>query len=207
MHWVKRLMDVVGALLLLGPAIPVMGVLAVLSKLVQGTPITHRQTRTGLRAQPFELTKFRTMRLAPAGVDAGTTDDARVTRLGILLRRTHLDELPQLWLVLAGTMSLVGPRPLPIRYLERFSHEQQRRHDMRPGLTGLAQTSGGNALAWDQRLELDIRYVDHWSLGLDARILVRTALQLLRPWRQRSEPGVSTEFAPVDRPEHGGGVS
>lgn len=133
-----------------------------------GRPVLFRQARPGLDGRPFALVKFRTMREGPGA------DGERLTRLGRFLRACSLDELPELWNVLRGEMSLVGPRPLLARYLERYTPEQSRRHRMRPGITGWAQVNGRNAITWDERLALDVWYVDHWSLALDARILART---------------------------------
>ena len=139
-----------------------------------GRPVFFRQPRPGLHGRPFALVKFRTMR-------AGTGSDAeRLTRFGRFLRTTSLDELPELWNVLRGDMSLVGPRPLLMQYLERYTPEQARRHEMKPGITGWAQVNGRNALTWDERFALDVWYVDHWSLALDLRILARTLGAILR---------------------------
>jgi lipopolysaccharide/colanic/teichoic acid biosynthesis glycosyltransferase len=170
----KRGIDVVGAVvgLVLGAA--PMAVIAAAVAAVMGRPVLFRQERPGLGGEVFTLYKFRTMRSGPG-------DDAdRLTPLGRTLRATSLDELPELWNVLRGDMSLVGPRPLLVEYLDRYSPRQARRHEVRPGLTGLAQVSGRNALSWDERLELDVRYVETWTLGGDLRILARTALSVLR---------------------------
>ena len=132
-----------------------------------GTPVLFRQQRPGLHGRPFELLKLRTMREA-AGADGRPLPDAeRLTRLGAILRATSLDELPQLWNVLKGEVSLVGPRPLLMQYLPRYSPEQARRHDVLPGITGWAQVNGRNAISWEQKFTLDVWYVDHWSLALD----------------------------------------
>ncbi len=136
-------------------------------------PRFFRQERAGLHGVRFTLLKLRTMRPGPG------SDAERLTRLGRLLRRTSLDELPQLWHVIGGTMALVGPRPLPARYLPRYTAEQMRRHARRPGLTGWAQVNGRNAHAWEERLRLDVWYVDHRSLALDLRILARTVGRVL----------------------------
>jgi lipopolysaccharide/colanic/teichoic acid biosynthesis glycosyltransferase len=136
--------------------------------------VLFRQVRPGLAGQPFELVKFRTMR-------SGTGSDAeRLTSLGRFLRSTSLDELPELWNVLRGDMSLVGPRPLLVEYLDLYSPRQARRHEVRPGITGLAQVAGRNLVGWDERFELDVEYVERRSLGLDLRILWRTAVAVVR---------------------------
>lgn len=143
------------------------------------TPVLFRQERPGLHGEPFEMVKFRTM-LAPDPA-RGLVDDAdRLTRLGRVLRATSLDELPSLWNIVRGDMSLVGPRPLLMRYLPRYSPEQARRHDVRPGLTGLAQVSGRNALTWERKFELDVEYVEHHTLRGDLRILLATVAKVLR---------------------------
>ena len=148
------------------------------------------QERPGLHGRPFRLVKLRTMRASrPGGPDL--PDAERITRVGRLLRRTSLDELPQLWNVLKGDLSLVGPRPLLMRYLARYSPEQARRHEVLPGITGWAQINGRNAISWEEKLRLDVWYVDHWSLGLDLRILARTAGRVLRR-QDISGPGHAT---------------
>jgi sugar transferase EpsL len=150
-----------------------------------GRPLLFRQTRPGLHGTPFEILKFRTMR-------GGDGEDAeRLTRLGLFLRSTSLDELPELWNVVRGEMSLVGPRPLLTQYLDRYTPEQARRHEVRPGITGWAQVHGRNELGWDGRLALDVWYVDHWSLGLDLRILARTVGTVLSR-RGVAAPGAAT---------------
>lgn len=147
--------------------------LAALVRIVDGAPAFFRHDRAGLDGAPFILVKLRTMR-------PGSGSDAqRLTRLGRLLRRTSLDELPQLWLVITGTMALVGPRPLPTRYLPRYTPEQMRRHTRRPGLTGWAQVNGRNAHSWEERFQLDVWYVDHRSFWLDLRILALTVRRVL----------------------------
>jgi len=140
--------------------------------LSMGFPVVFRQERAGLRGRPFMLMKFRTMRCGEG------TDAERVTRLGRILRATSLDELPQLWHVVTGKMSLVGPRPLPTRYLPRYSAEQARRHEVRPGITGWAQVNGRNAISWERKFELDVWYVDHRSFALDAKILLMTVAKV-----------------------------
>jgi lipopolysaccharide/colanic/teichoic acid biosynthesis glycosyltransferase len=147
--------------------------LALLVRLVDGAPAFFRQERAGLGGRPFTLVKLRTMRTGEG------SDAVRLTQLGRVLRRTSLDELPQLWQVVTGTLALVGPRPLPVRYLPRYSPEQMRRHAVRPGLTGWAQVNGRNGLSWAERFRLDVWYVDHRSLGLDVRIMWMTVGRVL----------------------------
>ena len=176
----KRAIDLAGASVgLLVFAIP-MALIAVLIRLTLGAPVIYRHTRPGLHGRPFEMYKFRTMRDASDAAGKPLPDRVRATPFGRFLRRTSLDELPELVNVLRGEMSLVGPRPLLVEYLERYSPEQARRHDASPGITGWAQINGRNALSWDERLALDVWYVDHASLWLDLKILSRTALRVVR---------------------------
>ncbi len=176
----KRALDVLvsaSALVALSPLIA--GVTAVV-RVSMGAPVLFRQQRPGYRGAPFELMKFRTMRDPRPGEEACATDAARLTHVGQFLRACSLDELPTLWNVLRGDMSLVGPRPLLMQYLGRYTPEQARRHMVKPGVTGWAQTNGRNAIDWERKLALDVWYVDHASFMLDLRILGRTALQVLR---------------------------
>jgi lipopolysaccharide/colanic/teichoic acid biosynthesis glycosyltransferase len=169
----KRAFDVaVSAVALLVSSLP-MAALAVAIRLTMGSPVLFRQVRPGLGGEPFTILKFRTMR------DGDEPDAERITRLGRFLRETSLDELPELLNVLRGDMSLVGPRPLLVAYLDRYTPEQARRHEVRPGLTGLAQVSGRNATTWEQRFALDVEYVDTRSLALDLRIIGRTVRAVL----------------------------
>ncbi len=159
---------------------PVMATSALLVRATLGSPVLFRQVRPGRGGRPFQLLKFRTM-LDTRDADGNLLpDDQRLTRIGQLLRATSLDELPQLWNVLRGDMSLVGPRPLLVEYLPRYSPEQARRHDVLPGITGWAQVNGRNALGWEERFRLDIWYVDHWSFALDVKILALTLLRVLQ---------------------------
>ncbi len=176
----KRLSDILLVLLSAPFWLPLLTVLALLVRLKLGAPVLFRQQRPGLHGRPFTLLKFRTMLDA---CDAGGNplpDDKRLTPLGNLLRRTSLDEFPELINVLRGDMSLVGPRPLLARYLGRYTPEQARRHEIRPGITGWAQVNGRNAIAWEEKFRLDVWYVDHRSLLLDAKILVRTIWNVFR---------------------------
>jgi lipopolysaccharide/colanic/teichoic acid biosynthesis glycosyltransferase len=188
---IKRFLDALAAgfgLLVLSPLI--LGV-AVLVLARMGRPILFAQTRPGRGARPFVLYKFRTMTDATDPRGRLLPDAERFTALGRFLRRASLDELPQLWNVLRGDMSLVGPRPLLMEYLPLYSPEQARRHEVRPGITGWAQVNGRNAQSWEERLSLDVWYVDHRSLWLDARILWRTILRVLRS-EGVNQPGHAT---------------
>jgi lipopolysaccharide/colanic/teichoic acid biosynthesis glycosyltransferase len=153
---------------------PLMLAIAIVIRFSMGAPILFRHTRPGRHAKPFQLLKFRSMRPQRDPDGRLLLDNERVTRVGAFLRRTSLDELPELWNILRGDMSLVGPRPLIMEYLPRYSPEQARRHEVRPGLTGLAQVNGRHLLSWERRFELDVWYIDHWSLRLDLRILAAT---------------------------------
>jgi lipopolysaccharide/colanic/teichoic acid biosynthesis glycosyltransferase len=177
---VKRAIDVVGAVTALVLFSPVFAVVAAAVLLVDGRPVLFRQVRPGLGGRPFTMIKFRTMRAPRAGEVWYDTDAQRVTRLGRFLRSTSLDELPELWNVLRGEMSLVGPRPLLVEYLDHYTPEELRRHDVPPGITGWAAVRGRNALAFRERLALDVWYVDHRCLALDLRILALTAWKVLR---------------------------
>jgi len=172
--YVKRAMDIVIGSLLLVLSAPVMGAVAVVLLAFSGRPVLFKQVRPGLNQVPWTMCKFRTMRPARNRAEFWHGDDERTTTIGRFLRRTSLDELPQLVHVVSGRMSLVGPRPLLMEYLPRYSPHDRRRHEMRPGITGLAQVSGRSWLTLGQRLALDVRYVDEWSLWLDIRIMLRT---------------------------------
>jgi lipopolysaccharide/colanic/teichoic acid biosynthesis glycosyltransferase len=183
----KRTIDVVVSTALLAIAAIPMALVALAIRWTMGAPVLFRQERPGRDEVPFTMLKFRTMREPRPGEDALATDAARLTRLGRWLRRTSLDELPELWNVLRGDLSLVGPRPLLMDYLPRYSPEQRRRHEVKPGLTGPAQVDGRNALSWEDQFELDVWYVDHRSLAVDLRLLARTIRVVL------SGAGVSQE--------------
>jgi len=176
----KRLFDLtltIPALILLSP---VMGLLAGLVHLKLGKPILFRQERPSLHGKPFTLYKFRTMTDARDSNGNLIPDEKRLTSFGQFLRRTSIDELPELFNVLKGDMSLVGPRPLLMEYLDRYTPEQARRHEVRPGITGWAQINGRNTLSWEEKFELDVWYVDNLSLWLDLKILVLTIWKVLR---------------------------
>jgi len=157
--------------------LPLQAVIAVVVLIVHGRPVLFRQDRPGLNGKVFRLVKFRSMRHPDA---VRVTDEQRLTALGTFLRATSLDELPTLWNVVRGDMSLVGPRPLLVAYLSRYTPEQARRHEVRPGITGLAQVRGRNGLDWDEKLALDVEYVDTRSFRLDLRILWETIAVVLR---------------------------
>jgi len=187
----KRLFD----LLLTVPGFiviaPVLGIVALVVLFTQGRPVLFRQARGGYSGKVFYIYKFRTMREAYDAQGNPLPDEKRLSVIGKFLRATSLDELPELINVLAGEMSLVGPRPLMAHYLERYSPEQMRRHNVLPGITGWAQINGRNAVTWDERFQLDVWYVDHWSPGLDIQILARTLLKVVRQ-DGISEPGKAT---------------
>ena len=175
----KRAFHVTVSLLLLILLSPVMLLVALTILVTMGRPIFFNQVRPGLSGQPFAMIKFRSMYDAFDAQGAPLPDDQRLGRVGCLLRSTSLDELPELLNVLRGDMSLVGPRPLLMEYLPLYSAEQFRRHQVRPGLTGLAQVGGRNALSWDEKFGLDLRYVDQWSMALDLKILAATIWKVL----------------------------
>lgn len=189
----KRLFD----LLLTIPGLvlisPLLGIIALILWLTQGGPVLYRHTRPGHRGEPFTLYKFRTMTNAQDEQGQYLPDAERLTLLGHFLRATSLDELPELFNVLRGEMSLVGPRPLLMQYLERYTPEQARRHEVLPGITGWAQINGRNILSWEDKFRHDVWYVDHWSLGLDIKILLKTLWKVIRR-EGISQPGfVSAE--------------
>jgi lipopolysaccharide/colanic/teichoic acid biosynthesis glycosyltransferase len=176
----KRLFDLVLVIALLPVLLPVMAIVALMVRRQMGSPVIFRQQRPGLHGEPFEILKFRTMRDA-VDQDGQTLADAeRITDFGRFLRASSLDELPELWNVLKGDMSLVGPRPLLMDYLPLYDAEQARRHDVRPGVTGWAQINGRNALTWEQKFALDSWYVDNRSLWLDVSILFSTLAKVLK---------------------------
>ena len=173
----KRILDIGASAIGLVLTAPIQAVTALVVLAKHGRPVLFRQPRPGKDDKVFELVKFRTMKNPTPEL---TTDADRLTRLGKFLRSTSLDELPTLWNVLKGDMSLVGPRPLLVKYLPLYTAEQARRHVVRPGITGLAQAKGRNALSWEDKFRLDVEYVDHRSLVLDVKILAWTALAVLR---------------------------
>lgn len=187
----KRVIDVILSLAGLVLLSPVLAATALLAALKLGRPVFFRQVRPGLHGEPFRMIKFRTMTDARDENGELLPDADRLTRFGAFLRATSIDELPELWNVLRGDMSLVGPRPLLMRYLPLYSPEQARRHEVRPGLTGWAQVNGRNTLNWSERLALDIWYVDNGSVLLDFYILLKTLKKVL--WREGiSQAGEAT---------------
>ena len=188
-RWVKRPIDFTVAVLGLVVLSPVLLILALWIRIALGSPVTFRQTRVGRNGRPFRLIKFRSMRDDRDASGRPLPDEERLTALGRRLRSWSLDELPELLNVLIGDMSLVGPRPLLHEYLPLYSARQARRHHVRPGLTGLAQVSGRNAVDWPARFELDVEYVERESFTLDCRILARTVVQVF------SRQGITPEGA------------
>ena len=175
----KRLFDILGAVLGLLILLPIIVTLAWQVRRKLGSPVLFRQTRPGLHGKPFQLIKFRTMRNAIGPDGRPLPDSERMTSFGSFLRSASLDELPELWNVLMGDMSLVGPRPLLMEYLPLYSLEQARRHEVRPGVTGWAQVNGRNALSWDEKFRLDVWYVDNHSFWLDLKILFMTVRKVV----------------------------
>ena len=196
----KRLLDIVISSIGLIVLAPVIALTSVLVQYKLGAPVLFRQPRPGLHAKPFRLLKLRTMTNARDGEGRLLPDGLRLPPIGRLLRSLSLDELPELLNVLRGEMSIVGPRPLLMQYLDRYSPEQMRRHEVRPGITGWAQVNGRNALSWERRFELDVWYVDHCSLLLDLRIIALTIWRVLDR-EGISEPGQATmtEFLGSER--------
>ncbi len=176
----KRLIDIAWSLALLIALSPAILSVAIVVAITQGRPLLFRQRRPGLHGKPFTIYKFRTMREPKPDEVWYLSDEQRITRVGRFLRSSSLDEIPELWNVIRGDMSLVGPRPLLMEYLGEYTPEEARRHDMRPGITGWAVVNGRNLLRFRDRLALDTWYIDHWNLRLDARILAMTVTQVLR---------------------------
>ena len=187
----KRILDLVLTLPALAVLSPLLGAIGLAVRLSLGSPVIYRQRRPGLNGNPFILFKFRTMREARDDRGGLLPDEARLTPLGRLLRRTSMDELPELFNVLRGEMSLVGPRPLLMQYLDRYTPEQGRRHLVKPGITGWAQVSGRNAISWEDKFRHDLWYVEHPSLSLDLRILALTVRKIARQ-EGISQPGHAT---------------
>jgi lipopolysaccharide/colanic/teichoic acid biosynthesis glycosyltransferase len=176
----KRCFDLFLSVAVTIVSLPVIGFIAFLIWIPMGRPIFFRQTRPGLRGEPFACYKFRTMTEERDESGNLLPDEKRLTQMGRFLRSTSMDELPELFNVLKGDMSLVGPRPLLMQYLDRYSPEQARRHEAKPGLTGWAQVNGRNALTWEQKFKLDVWYVDHRTVWLDLKIIGMTVLKVLR---------------------------
>lgn len=187
---------VIGGLVLL----PVIAPLALVTRLLVGRGVLYRQRRLGLAGRPFELLKFRSMRHARPGRETPEFDGERLTSFGSWIRSTSLDELPSLWNLIRGDLSLVGPRPLPVHYFDRFRGDEYERFTVRPGITGLAQVAGRNSVDWTDRLALDVEYVRHRSLFGDLRILARTGPVLISRTGVNQAEGVTMSELPADRP-------
>lgn len=194
---VKRGLDVVGASVGLVILAPLIAGTAAAIRVVQGPPVLFRHVRPGMHGRHFTMVKFRTMRDPLPGEVWYQTDEQRVTKVGRFLRSSSLDELPELWNVLRGEMSLVGPRPLLTEYLDQYTPEQRRRHDMRPGITGWAAVNGRHTAKFEERLALDVWYVEHWSLALDFRIIGMTLRQVLQRSDVSSTQDPSVMGAPL----------
>ena len=192
---VKIIADRVMAALLLLLFSPILLVVSIVLQIRMGSPIVFTQARPGKNSKIFTVFKFRTMTSDCDAEGNLLSDEARLIPLGQFLRKASLDELPQLWNVLIGDMSFVGPRPLLVRYLERYSPDQARRHDVPPGITGWAQINGRNALTWDEKFKLDLWYVDNWSLWLDLKILLLTVKKVFK------QEGISQNANVVAMPE------
>lgn len=188
---VKRCIDIAGSAFGLGLSLPLCAATAGLVRVQLGAPVFFVQERPGLNGRPFRMVKFRTMRNPRPDEDLVASDAARLTPLGQFLRATSIDELPTLWNVLRGDMSLVGPRPLLMAYLARYNPEQARRHEVKPGLTGWAAVHGRNAISWEDKFELDVWYVDNASLLVDLKIIAKTVATVLTQ-RGVSAEGVAT---------------
>jgi lipopolysaccharide/colanic/teichoic acid biosynthesis glycosyltransferase len=192
---IKLIADRLMAAFLLLLFLPILIVVAIAIRIRMGTPIVFTQTRPGQDGKIFTVYKFRTMTSDCDAQGELLSDEERLIPLGQFLRKASLDEFPQLWNVLTGDMSFVGPRPLLVRYLERYNSEQARRHDVQPGITGWAQVNGRNAISWDEKFRLDIWYVDNWSLWLDFKILLLTVKKVLK------QEGISQGADVVAMPE------
>lgn len=176
----KRLLDIIASLCALLILAPLLLALAVLVRIKLGSPVLFKQARPGLNAQPFDMLKFRSMSDEKDQAGNLLPDEQRLTKFGLFLRASSMDELPGLWNVFIGNMSLVGPRPLLVEYLPLYSAEQAKRHNVRPGITGWAQVNGRNTLSWEDKFALDVWYVEHQSVWLDIKILCLTVLKVLR---------------------------
>jgi len=185
--FLKRAMDVVGATVALLLFSPLMLLVALVVLITMGRPVLFRQTRPGLNQAPFQVFKFRSMKNATDASGKPLSDAERLSRFGSIMRALSLDELPQLVNILRGEMSIVGPRPLLYDFFPYYSPEEMRRHEMKPGITGLAQVNGRNNLNWDLRLKMDVEYVDQWNLWMDIQIIFKTV------WKVLAREGVQTE--------------
>jgi len=190
-NWSKCFFDKGIALLALGIFLPLLLMIALLVRFKLGSPVIFSQVRPGILGQPFTLYKFRTMTNTTAISGSLLPDEERLTSFGKFLRSSSLDELPELFNVLKGEMSIVGPRPLLMRYLDRYTPEQMRRHEAKPGITGWAQVNGRNAITWEEKFKLDVWYVDNQSLWLDLRIIALTIFKVLKK-EEINQPGQAT---------------
>lgn len=179
-RYFKRLFDLIVICCVAVVLVPVVAIVGLIVRVQLGTPVFFRQQRPGLDSKPFLMTKFRSMTSERDANGDLLPDAERLTAFGRLLRKTSLDELPELWNVFKGDMSLVGPRPLLMQYLDRYTPEQIRRHEVRPGITGWAQINGRNAISWEEKFALDVWYVDHCSFALDIQILALTLLKVVK---------------------------
>lgn len=179
MNYLKRLFDLIFALIMLILLTPVMIALALIIHIKLGRPVLFKQKRPGLAGEPFQLYKFRTMSDERDHEGVLLADQERLTKLGKFIRKYSLDELPQLFNVVRGEISFVGPRPLLMQYLERYNPQQARRHEVKPGLTGWAQVNGRNAISWEDKFELDVWYIDNWSFLLDLKVLWLTMIKVI----------------------------
>ncbi len=197
----KRVFDLLLSIPVLILVSPVIIVVTLLVRMRLGSPVFFSQLRPGLHARPFYMLKFRTMTNAKGSDGRLLLDDKRMTRLGNFMRKTSIDELPEFVNVFKGDMSLVGPRPLLMQYLDRYMPEQARRHEVKPGITGWAQIHGRNALTWEEKFKLDVWYVDNWSLWLDIKIIAMTIWKILQR-EGISQPGQATmeEFKGIGKP-------
>lgn len=192
--YVKRILDIICAALFLLVFWWLYVILAILVRLKLGSPVIFRQERPGLNGEIFHMYKFRTMTEEKDEQGNLLPDEVRLTVFGKFLRSTSLDELPEIWLILTGKLSVVGPRPLLVSYLELYNEEQKRRHEVRPGLTGYAQAYGRNSLTWEEKFEKDVYYVDHISFWLDVKVLFKTV------WVVLKRDGISSETSATMEP-------
>ena len=188
---IKRVFDIIFALIAVVLLSPVFLVVSIVIVISDGFPVFFTQVRPGKNGVPFKLHKFRSMKKAQDQKIELSTDGERITKFGYFLRRTSVDELPELFSVLEGKMSIVGPRPLLMQYLERYSGEQARRHEVLPGITGWAQINGRNTISWEEKFRLDIWYVDHWTFCLDIKIILQTVWKVIKG-EGVSQPGRAT---------------
>lgn len=179
-HFVKRVFDIVSSLIGLILLSPILLIIALMVRFKLGSPVIFTQQRPGINGEPFFMYKFRTMTDAKDADGNLLPDDKRLPKFGKILRSTSLDELPELICVLKGDMSLVGPRPLMMKYLPRYTPDQARRHEVKPGITGWAQVNGRNAISWEERFDLDVWYVDNWNIWVDIKIIFKTIMSVFQ---------------------------